>query len=111
MQWLVYVHNLGENGAERRQGAILAPSPLVPADADLSSFARVFIDELAEDLDAAVTAAVSELFRDYPPFEGVPASHMTELVNLQVCTGPGFDTQPLILAALREALAEARKVA
>lgn len=111
MQWLVYVHNLGENGEERRQGAVLAPSPLVPADGRINSFARVFIDELAPDLEAAVTTVVRELFRDYPPFEGVPASHMTELANLQICTGPGFEHESQIVAALREALADARKVA
>ena len=108
MQWLVYVHNNGSAGASREAGAVLGDAPTAPLGDVPVSYARVWIDRLAGDPAAEIRKVVAELFRDYPPLEGLPATHMTEMASLEINVAPGFEDQEAIASALIRALEAAR---
>lgn len=107
MQWLVYVHNNGSAGASREAGAVLGDSPAVPAGDEPVSYARVWVDRLAKDPAAEIRRVVAELYRDYPPLEGLPATHMTEMASVEISAAPGFDDEEAIARALVEAFESA----
>jgi hypothetical protein len=107
MQWLVYVHNNGDTAAAREAGAVLGDAPTVPLGDEPTTYARVWVDSLASDIAAEIRKVVGQLFADYPPLEGVPGTHMTEMATVEVCTGPEFQKREAIEQALLGALVAA----